>query len=187
MFGIVALIGSLTLILAILSAFLITQLPRKMWIKFLLIPIVLALACTISLNITELMGYPYNGVPKGQFAVEDARVSGTGGETGTNSMKIEFWAVQHGQSRLYSIPFNAEVFQKLQQALAVGRSGKGEMTLQFQPNGGLNSNGEAFAYSLEGHFTPLVDALPKKSEPSQQVSPPEPSSQTQQADRIPSR
>jgi len=159
MLGTAILLGSLILLITMMCAFLITKLPHKTWIKFILIPLILALGVMAFVTVPELMGYPYPGVPGGHFQVEDVKLG-----NGNGGLKIEFWAMEHGESRLYTIPYDAQIMQQLRDAAEAGKSGRGRTDLQFKKKGSGGS-GESYAYSLEGHFNPLMKAMPPKSEP----------------------
>ncbi len=122
--GIVLLLGSLGLLITITCAFLITQLTRKVWIKFILVPLMLTFGVLFFININQIMGYPFQGVPQGQFEIQGLRVTADQGAQ-DGSAHIEFWALQNGHSRLYSIPFDSDIMKKMQQAMAAGKSGMG--------------------------------------------------------------
>lgn len=160
MLGIASLLGSLIFLITVICAFLITQLPHKMWIKFVLIPVVLTLAVTSFLLIPHLMGYPFPGVPQGRFQVQEVRMKAEAGHS-----QIEFWALQNGHSRLYAIPYDGDMMNTLRNALEAGRSGKGMTVLEFKKGKkGGNSTGETYAYTLEGSFNPLNKAMPPKDD-----------------------
>lgn len=156
MLSTILILGCTILLLVTIAGFLLSELPRKFWFKFILIPIVFFLGVFASLNIKQLMGYPFDGIPQGHFQVEDARLTGNG-RTGLN---IEFWALSgHGQSRLYSIPYDPKTMQMLEDAIKAGRSGQGTTDLHFN---GKSVGADGIIPSLEGQFNPLTKSLPPK-------------------------
>lgn len=168
MIDIIILLGSLIFAITVICAFLITKLPNKNWIKFLLIPLVLSFGCLTFLNIKELMGYPYPGIPSGQFIVEHVRVVGDG----QSGSQIEFWALSlKGKSRLYTIPFDSQTLQQFRLSMNANQSGQGIMIMEFgkklNGDGGGNSNN----YQLDGTFTPLQKFLPQKTDNDDQANP----------------
>lgn len=165
-------VGGLGLLITFVCVFLLIKLPTKFWIKFLLVPLICLLGFVSFTSIPTIMGYPYDGVPKGKFHLVGAAVRD--GEQG-KGRKIEFWADQDGKSRLYSIPFDAKILKQMLDAMKADGGGNGQTDLEFKKNAHGGGTGDVQAFSLEGSFTPLVKTLPPKDKTPQPPVPQTPS------------
>jgi predicted Co/Zn/Cd cation transporter (cation efflux family) len=108
----------LDLTLAILCCILIIKLPLKYGIKFVTIPMIILVTYLLVIQGENILGRPYDIMPKGQFEFLDYRVVSRDG-----IKKIEIWVIQDKKSRLHIIQYNEKTEHELAKAKA--RKGKG--------------------------------------------------------------
>jgi hypothetical protein len=112
-------ISILLTLIAAFNCYLLIRLPHKHWIKWLLIPLVLGTSLWLSQAIPDLMGRAKPGPPHGQFVYLGHQV-----EVGKKGDKrIDLWVQQKKETRLYSVPFNPQLSQELDDAKKASQSG----------------------------------------------------------------
>lgn len=121
-------LGILGLLLSMVSAFLIIKLPKRFWIKFISIPLILIIGLMFAQNIQQVWGFPFPGLPQGKFQLQSYRVLYQTGDV----MRIEAWVIQKRKSRLYVFPYSREVDQKFAQAMREQGSGNGTREFDFK-------------------------------------------------------
>ncbi len=160
--NIFAILGSLLLLLVAFCAYLVVKLPKRYFIKYLLIPVILAYGLLIATNYTEVQGHPYATFPHGKFLLVAFRTIGV-----DEKRVIEIWITQHGISRLYVIPYDADVETKLKMA-KIGEE-EGELfELQFDGDpttkGKTGADGHSLGEKLTAQPIDVKSSLPPKKE-----------------------
>lgn len=132
------------LLLTIFTAFVTIKTKLKYWIKWLLIPVLLALGLFFFVNFPNIQGYAYETYPVGKFRLLAFRAE-------NNNKVIELWIDELGnpKSRLYKIPYNKDVDKSLQDMIhgekqggdPVGQFTKGQIKEQGKGNGNGDAHG----------------------------------------------
>lgn len=133
---IITLVIGFALIAALIGWLVVTSSANPK-LKFLLIPAVMWYAWYLMLALPQLEGIAFNGWPKGTVTYLDHRIVGQ-----TGAKRIEMWLQgANGQSKLYSVPFNAELAKELDAAKANVQNGfktKGTFEKRGQGNKGMS-------------------------------------------------
>jgi hypothetical protein len=112
--------GGLLVAFGIVACYLVIKLPRGYWLKFAVIPLMLALCLSFAYQLPTIEGSPRNGYPTQEFTLVTFRVTSAG-----KLVYIEAWVTEHGNSRLYRFPFTKQVADELAAMAAAQHRGAG--------------------------------------------------------------
>lgn len=147
----------LDVVLAICCAYLISQLPVRYAFKFVTIPLLLVVVYLSVVHFEDVLGRPYDAIPKTKFAIKSYRIVKQKDE----QPKIEIWAIETaGKSRLYVVPYDDKIAKMLAEAMnktQKGRPQAGEFK-QMTPKSGH------FNYEFRTEDIPVESFLPPKDE-----------------------
>jgi hypothetical protein len=103
----------------IFSLFLFITARVPFWIRFVGIPIILALTIWGYAQLDNMLGYPYWGVPAEQAILMGYDVQ----RNPKKELEIVIWAREKEGSRLYVVPWSKEKEEKLQKAIEAMKKG----------------------------------------------------------------
>lgn len=118
------------LILAVISAYLVIRLPHKYWLKWFLVPILIAFGFFLYTEIPNLLGFPKLAFPTQRFQLLDFGSFVLNKDTKV----IEFWVMEDGSNdtRLYEVPYSDQTNQQLGQLAAAEKKNGSGVRGQFQ-------------------------------------------------------
>ena len=149
------------LFFGVLSAYLLTKVKTKYYLKFLLIPIIIGTALLCFSTYRNMLGEPIEGTPHGKFLFV-----AYGFAVNHKSLYLELWVRQHGKSKMYTFPFTAALGEALRQAKNQTQDGadvEGSFDGDFDGKPGegkpsyIHNSG-----SLGLHVIPMQEILPPK-------------------------
>lgn len=149
--------------IAATAIFVFIRSPAATLAKFLLVPASLCAAATVPMIFISLMGYAVPLAPPEKGFVLGHKVV----IVGSKKKQIEVWLAHNGDSRLYSMPYEKELEQKLEQAAKGRQQGmEGELSIKpkqkgkgkTQKDSGSNSPGE---YEFDLKLLTPEDIMPK--------------------------
>ncbi len=155
------------LLFAALTAFLVTKLKTKYYLKFLLIPAILATALLAVSTYKDLLGVPVDGKPHHKFLFVAYTLIQK-----DHKAYVELWVRQHGESKLYSFPLSdVNLAMMLRQAEQMTEAGQ-EVEGSF--DGDLDTNGQHKLGSENGTSGYLMQpgGLTVRAIPIQSILPP---------------
>lgn len=151
--------------IAATAIFVFIRSPAATLAKFLLVPASLCAAAAVPVMFITLMGYAVPVPPPEKGFVLGHKVV----IVGSKKKQIEVWIAHNGDSRLYSMPYEKELEQKLDQAAkGRGQGMEGELSIRpkrkdkgkgkTQKDSGNDSPGE---YEFDLKLLTPEDILPK--------------------------
>lgn len=151
------------LVLAVYSSWISIHVRSEYRFKWLHAPLLLGVALFVLWKLPDLEGYPFEGYPQGQFEYIDHKVEGHGSDKA-----IKLWAkVGKGESRLYSIPYDAQTEAELNAAHSESQHGL-SVHGEFKRGGEGRIHGDgqsmAGAEDLTTVVQPQVTLPPKQSD-----------------------
>lgn len=149
-------LGACLLLLVSFCAYLVVKLPKKYFLKYLLIPSVLAYGLLVVMNYGTVQGYPYALFPHGRFLLVSFRSVGV-----DEQRVIEMWITQRDVSRLYVIPYDTIIEKMLKEARISQEEGV-LSELEFDGNSGGGGDGHSLGNKLSSHPLDVRSSLPPK-------------------------
>lgn len=156
--NIFVMMGLSLFLIVILCAYMIVKLPKTYYLKYLLIPVVLAYGLIVGINLPDVQGYPYPSYPQGKFLLINFRSIGV-----DQTRVIELWITRGGRSRLYVIPYDEKTEQMLKMAKIREQEGElSEFNFESDGAGRIGPDGHSLGEHLNSRPINVASSLPPK-------------------------